>query len=96
VSGGGRDAGTGEQPAPVLPLPLRGEWFADARDAGRALRASWHPEAGCVVLSTWRDDRCVGTTRLTPAEAARLVGSLAAALAAASASPHLTGDVESA
>jgi hypothetical protein len=42
----------------------------------------------------WRDDHCVGTTRLTPDEAARLVGSLAAGLAAAAASA--TGDVASA
>ncbi len=90
------DASPSEQPtAAVLPLPPRGEWFADARDGSRALRASWHDEAGCVVLSTWRDDACVGTTRLTPAEAARLVGSLAAGLAAASA-PCATGVVESA
>jgi hypothetical protein len=67
----------------VLPLPPRGEWFGDARDGGRALRVSWHAEVGCVVLSLWREDTCVGTTRLTPAEAARLVGSLAAGLAAA-------------
>lgn len=77
----------------VVPLPPRGEWFGDARDGSRALRASWHAEVGCLVLSMWRDDHCVGTTRLTPAEAAHLVGSLAAGLAAASAAP---GDVESA
>ena len=79
----------------VVPLPLRGEWFGDARDGSRALRASWHAEVGCVVLSMWRDDHCVGTTRLTPAEAARLVGSLAAGLAAA-ADLCAPGDVESA
>lgn len=80
----------------VVPLPLRGEWFGDARDGGRALRASWHVEIGCVVLSMWRDDQCVGTTRLTPAEAARLVGSLAAGLAATAPSAAAPGDVESA
>ena len=67
----------------VVPLPPRGEWFGDARDGSRALRVSWHSEVGCVVLSLWRDDACVGTTRLTPADAARLAGSLAAGLAAA-------------
>ena len=67
----------------VLPMPPRGEWFADARDGDRALRVSWHSELGCVVLSTWRGDACVGTLRLAPAEAARLVGTLAAGLAAA-------------
>lgn len=71
----------------VLPLPARGEWFADARDGERALRVTWHPEAGCVVLSTWRDDVCVATTRLTPADAARLVGVLANGLAESAAAP---------
>ena len=67
----------------VVPLPPRGEWFADARDGSRALRASWHADAGCVVLSTWRDDECVATARLTAADAARLIGVLAQGLAAA-------------
>jgi hypothetical protein len=65
----------------VVPLPPRGEWFADARDGDRALRVSWHAELGCVVLSTWRDNACVATTRLSPADAARLVGLLAHGLA---------------
>jgi hypothetical protein len=67
----------------VVSLPLRGDWFGDARDGSRALRASWHAELGCVVVSLWRDDACVGTTRLTPAEAARLAGALAGGLAGA-------------
>lgn len=70
----------------VLQLPAAGDWLADARDGERALRVSWHPEQGCVVLSTWRGGTCVGTVRLTPQEAARLVGVLADGLAAAD--PH--------
>ena len=35
------------------------------------------------MLSTWRDDACVATTRLTPADAARLIGVLAQGLASA-------------
>jgi hypothetical protein len=66
----------------VVPLPPRGQWLPDARDGSRALRVSWHPDAGVVVLSHWHDDACTGTTRLTPAEAARLVGLLADGLAA--------------
>ena len=66
----------------VVPLPPRGEWYPDARHGDRALRVSWHEEAGCAVLSTWRGDTCVGTTRLVPAEVARLVGALSAGLAA--------------
>lgn len=80
----------------VAPLPLRGEWFGDSRDGSRALRTSWHVELGCVVLSMWRDDQCVGTTRLTPAEVGRLVGSLATGLAAAAPPAAAPGDVESA
>ena len=67
----------------VVPMPPRGEWFGDARDGDRALRVSWHAEAGCVVLSTWRDAQCVATTRLSPADATRLIGVLAQGLAAA-------------
>jgi len=69
----------------VVPLPPRGEWFGDARDGARALRVSWHAASdgtGCVVLSTWREDSCVATTRLSPADAARLIGVLADGLAA--------------
>ena len=79
----------------VVSLPARGDWFGDARDGGRALRLSWHTEVGCVVLSTWRDDACVATIRLTPAEAARLVGALASGLAGAAPAAQ-PGDVESA
>jgi hypothetical protein len=67
----------------VVPLPPRGKWFGDARDGDRALRVSWHPEQGCMVLSTWRDAACVATARLTPADTARLIGVLAQGLASA-------------
>ncbi len=46
------------------------ELFADGR--GGALRATWHDDAGLVVLSVWRGAACVGTVRLTPDEAERL------------------------
>ena len=72
----------------VLPMPPRGEWFGDTREGARALRASWHacPDgAGWVVLSTWRGDACVATTRLTTADAARLIAVLADGLAACAA-----------
>ena len=77
----------------VVPLPARGAWLADARDSRRALRVSWHGEQGCVVLSTWRDDTCVGTVRLTPADAAHLAAALADGLTAgASVTEH--GDAQ--
>ena len=44
----------------------------DVRGEGRALRATWHHEAGVVVLSVWRDNVCVATSRLRPEEAAAL------------------------
>lgn len=62
-------------------MPPRGDWYPDARDGDRALRASWHAERGCVVLSTWRDGTCTGTARLAPHDVARLVGLLAEGLA---------------
>jgi hypothetical protein len=67
----------------VVPLQPAAQWFDDARDGDRAMRATWHLELGCVVLSTWRDGSCVATTRLTPDEAARLICVLADGLAAA-------------
>ena len=67
----------------VVPLQPRGQWFADARDGERAMRVSWHLDRGCVVLSTWRDGRCVATTRLSPQEAAHLIQVLSEGLAAA-------------
>jgi hypothetical protein len=66
----------------VTPLPPRGAVFGDARDGGRGLRVSWHHEVGCVVLSTWHDDRCVSTARIPTADVPRLVQVLVAGLAA--------------
>ncbi|CAA9309426.1 MAG: hypothetical protein AVDCRST_MAG07-363 [uncultured Frankineae bacterium] len=66
----------------VVPLPPRGAWFPDARQGDRALRVSWHAEPDCVVLSTWRGEGCVGTVRLSAADAARLIAVLAEGLAA--------------
>ena len=44
------------------------------------MRVSAHEEAGFLILSTWREDRCVGTVRLLPDEAADLVAGVAEAL----------------
>jgi hypothetical protein len=74
----------------VLPLQQRGDWLADARDGERAMRVTWHLELGCVVLSTWRDGTCVATARLTPEEAARLIGVLADGLAGAAVEPAVS------
>lgn len=71
----------------VVSLPPRGEWFGDARDGERALRVSWHTEKDCVVLSSWRAEACVGTVRLSPGDAARLIAVLADGLAATPKTP---------
>jgi len=52
----------------------------DLRGEGRALRATWHHEAGVVVLSVWRDTLCVATTRVDPDEVPALVDVLVAGL----------------
>ena len=54
--------------ASVRPLPPTGSVFLDPRGADRALRVSWHGEAGVVVLSLWRDNVCAGSFRLAAAE----------------------------
>jgi hypothetical protein len=48
----------------VRPLPETGSIFLDARGGDRALRVSWHEEAGLVVLSLWRANVCAGSFRL--------------------------------
>ena len=60
---------------PVL-LPVDSQVFFDQRGGGRALRVSWHHEAGVVVVSTWREDRCTGTVQLPAEAAAALVAAL--------------------
>ncbi|HSE10453.1 MAG TPA: hypothetical protein VLB29_17460 [Nocardioidaceae bacterium] len=55
------------------PLPATGEVFLDARGDGRSLRATWHAEAGVVVLSLWRGSVCSGTFRLAVEDVPALV-----------------------
>ena len=58
------------------PLPAHREVFLDARGDGRALRVTWHAEAGVVVFSLWRDRTCSGTFRLPVEDAPALVDML--------------------
>jgi hypothetical protein len=59
-----------------------GRWTWEAARANtRAVRVSPHAPSGLVTLSLWREDRCVGSLRLSPAEVAGLVGKLTGALA---------------
>jgi hypothetical protein len=65
----------------VLPFQPRAQWAWDARGHNRAVRVSPHPHENVVNLSVWRDDLCVGTVRLQPADVAVLVAGLSAGLA---------------
>ena len=56
--------------------------LADRRNEGRALRATWHRDLNCVVLSVWRGPMCVGTVQLAPADATLLAATLDGGLAA--------------
>lgn len=62
------------------PLPATGEVFLDARGSGRVLRASWHTDAGVVVLSLWREGTCAGSFRLEIEDVPALIGLLRRAL----------------
>ena len=66
---------------PVVPLPSKGDVFLDARDRDRGMRVSWHHESGLVVVSLWRDNKCVATFQLAREEVPRLITALANGLA---------------
>ena len=55
------------------PLPATGSIFLDARGGDRALRVSWHHEAGLVVLSLWRENACACSFRLAVDEVPDLI-----------------------
>ncbi|WP_426243205.1 hypothetical protein [Nocardioides sp. LHG3406-4] len=66
--------------ATARPLPATGSIHLDARGGDRALRVSWHHEAGLVVLSLWRDNVCTGSFRLAVDEVPDLIEMLRAGL----------------
>ena len=72
----------------VVPFPADKWTWESARGLSRAVRVSPHADAGLLTISFWREDRCAGTVRLTPDEAASLVGRLSSALAGMA---HLSG-----
>lgn len=57
----------------VRPFPEAGSIFLDARGGDRAMRVSWHEDAGLVVLSLWRDNVCAGSFRLSIEEVPDLI-----------------------
>src|SRR3954451_11265565 len=65
----------------VLAMPTHGRWAWDDRGDGRAVRVSTHADVGLLVVSLWRDNVCVGTVRLAPAEAAAVAAALTDGLA---------------
>jgi hypothetical protein len=68
----------------AVPMPdsSSGRWtWEAARGSTRAVRVSPHAPSGLVTVSLWRDDRCVGSLRLSPVEVAALAGRLTGALA---------------
>ncbi|RBY95497.1 hypothetical protein DQ237_13225 [Blastococcus sp. TF02-8] len=71
----------------VIPLPRHGHWVGDLRGEGRSVRVTAHVDRGLVNLSLWRDDTCVGSARLLPADAAALVAGLSDGLAVIAAEP---------
>lgn len=65
---------------PVKPLPRTGEVFLDERRDARALRVTWHSDAGVVVLSIWRGNLCAATFQLAIEEVPDLIDVLRAGL----------------
>jgi hypothetical protein len=72
---------------PVLAPPTGGTVLEDARGGGRAMRVTWHQDAGCVVLSLWQAELCVASFRLETADVPALVATLVAGLAQTAAVP---------
>ncbi len=69
--------------ATARPLPETGSVFLDARGGDRALRVSWHTDAGLVVLSLWHGNVCSGSFRLAVDEVPDLIDLLRTGLAEA-------------
>lgn len=70
--------------AQVVAIDDGSEVFGDPRDHGRVLRVHWHradDSQGFVVLSVWRDDRCVATSRVQADDVPLLVDVLVRGLA---------------
>ena len=62
--------------ANARPLPQAGSIFLDVRGGDRALRVSWHHDAGMFVLSLWRENVCSGSFRLAIDEVPALIDML--------------------
>lgn len=76
------------QAVPKADAPSRRWLWEAARGSTRAVRVSPHSQSELVALSLWRDDRCVGSLRLAPAEVSALIAKLSAALAELAVAPR--------
>ena len=82
------------------PARRRRVLIEDARRNGHHLRATWHPERGQFVISTWSGDVCSGSARLAVGDVAALVDGVSDAASASSAAspppsrPGLPGFVD--
>ncbi|WP_174524574.1 hypothetical protein [Nocardioides jensenii] len=65
------------------PFTRAGSIHLDARGGDRALKVTWHHEAGVVVLSLWRENVCAASFRLAVDEVPDLIDALRAGLASA-------------
>jgi hypothetical protein len=69
--------------AEIVPFPASSrEVFLDTRGGHRALRVSWHGDAGVVVLSLWRGGTCTGSFRMPASDVPALLRSLSEAASA--------------
>jgi hypothetical protein len=66
----------------LFPRPdgVRRQWFTDARDDGRRMEVSWHPDQTLVIVSLWHGSICRATFRMPVEQAPALVHTLADAL----------------
>ncbi|MDN5895185.1 MAG: hypothetical protein L0H93_14325 [Nocardioides sp.] len=64
----------------TAPIPREGSIHVDARGGDRALKVTWHHDAGVVVLSMWRDNVCAATFRLAVDEVPDLIDALRSGL----------------
>jgi hypothetical protein len=64
----------------VTPLPRTGEVFFDARGEERALRLSWHPDSGVMVISLWNRGTCTATFRLPTEDVPSFIEAMSASL----------------
>jgi hypothetical protein len=65
----------------TLRLPRRRDIVLDERGDGRALRVTWHHDAGIAVVSVWRQDTCAGTVRVAAEDVPGLIAVLTEGLA---------------